>query len=141
MRVDFSHLKGHKFRRNFADTLNPLSLETERWDDFFLRSLNYIRRIILCGNCKFKDNFNKQAFIATIQFIKNSDRFNQSQGLFVFLLYRNNKGMFLYYLGFILFYFRWCLLWICQPCNWFMEKNSMFYLSIHDSLLGCDDNP
>ena len=32
LRVDFSHLNEHKFRHNFADTLNPLyscSLETE----------------------------------------------------------------------------------------------------------------
>ena len=106
LRVDFSHLNEHKFRHNFADTLNPLcscSLETETTDHFFLRCRNYtdvrltlmkelyridhsitsrqpneLLRIILCGDCKFKDNVNKQILIATIQFIKNSNRFNQS---------------------------------------------------------------
>ena len=39
MRVDFSHLNKHKFRHNFADTLNPFclcSLETESTAHFFL---------------------------------------------------------------------------------------------------------
>ena len=35
-------------------------------------------QIILCGDCKFKDNVNKQILIETIQFIKNRIRFNQS---------------------------------------------------------------
>ena len=103
LRVD---LNEHKFRYNFADTLNPLcscSLETESTAHFFLpcryynnihitlmTELNYIDnsitsrqpnellRIVLHGDCKFKDNVNKRIFIATIQFIKNSNRFNQS---------------------------------------------------------------
>ena len=33
---------------------------------------------LLYGDCKFKDNVNKRNLIATIQFIKNSIRFNQS---------------------------------------------------------------
>ena len=44
LRVDFSHLKEHKFRHNFADTINPLcscSLETEGTAHFFLRCQNY----------------------------------------------------------------------------------------------------
>ena len=44
LRVDFSHLNEHKFRHNFADTLNPLcscSLETETMAHFFLRCWNY----------------------------------------------------------------------------------------------------
>ena len=43
LRVDFSHLNEHKFRNNFADTLNPLclcSLETESTAQFFLRKNN-----------------------------------------------------------------------------------------------------
>ena len=39
LRVDFSHLNEHKFRHNFADTINPLcsrSLETESTAHFFL---------------------------------------------------------------------------------------------------------
>ena len=106
LRVDFSHLNEHKFRHNFSDTLNPLcscSLETETTAHFFLRCRNYtdvrltlmkelykidnsitsrqpneLLRIILYDDCKFKDNVNKQILIATIQFIKNSNRFNQS---------------------------------------------------------------
>ena len=44
LRVDFSHLNKRKFRRSFADTLNPLcscSLETETTAHFFLRCRNY----------------------------------------------------------------------------------------------------
>ena len=106
LRVDFSHLNEHKFRHNFADTLNPLclcSLETESTAHFSLscryysnicitlmnelnnidnsitiRQTNELLRIILYGDCKFKDNVNKRILIATIQFIKNSNRFNQS---------------------------------------------------------------
>ena len=48
LRVDFSDLNEHKFRHNFADTLNPLcscSLETESMAHFFLccRYYNNIR--------------------------------------------------------------------------------------------------
>ena len=42
-RLDFSHLREHKFRHNFADTLNPLgscSLEMEDADHYFLRCQN-----------------------------------------------------------------------------------------------------
>ena len=106
LRVDFSHLNEHKFRHNFADTLNPLcscSLETESMAHFFLRcryysniritlmnelndidnsitsrQTNELLRTILYGDCKFKDDVNKWILIATIQFIKNSNRFNKS---------------------------------------------------------------
>ena len=43
MRLGFSHLREHKFRHNFADTLNPLclcSLETEDTEHYFLRCQN-----------------------------------------------------------------------------------------------------
>ena len=42
------------------------------------RQPNELLRIIRYGDCKFKDNVNKQTLIATIQLIKNSNRFNQS---------------------------------------------------------------
>ena len=86
--------------------LNPLcscSLETESTAYFFLRCRNYkniyitlmnelkdtdnsitsgqpneLLQIILYGDCKFKDNVNKRILIAAMQFIKNSNRFNQS---------------------------------------------------------------
>ena len=35
-------------------------------------------QIALYGDCKFKDNVNKWIFITTIQFIKNSNRYNKS---------------------------------------------------------------
>ena len=44
LRVDFSHLNEHKFRHNFAGTLNPLcscSLETESTAHFFLHCRYY----------------------------------------------------------------------------------------------------
>ena len=44
LRVDFSHLNEHKFRHNFANTLDPFcscSLETENLAHFFLRCRNY----------------------------------------------------------------------------------------------------
>ena len=42
------------------------------------RQPNELFRIILYGDCKLKDNVNKRILIATIQLIKNSNRFNQS---------------------------------------------------------------
>ena len=42
------------------------------------RQTNKLLRIILYGDCKFKDDVYKRTLIATIQFIKNSNRFNQS---------------------------------------------------------------
>ena len=41
-------------------------------------SRDTLLRITLYGDCKFKDDVNKRILIATIQFIKNSNRFNQS---------------------------------------------------------------
>ena len=51
LRLGFSHLSEHKFRHNFADSLNPLcscSLETES-THFFLRCQNYttLRRVLM----------------------------------------------------------------------------------------------
>ena len=43
LRLGFKHLREHKFRHNFADTLNPLcsrSLETEDTEHYFLRCQN-----------------------------------------------------------------------------------------------------
>ena len=52
LRLGFSHLFEHKFRHNFADSLNPLcscSLETESTLHFFLRCQNYtiLRRALM----------------------------------------------------------------------------------------------
>ena len=45
MRLGFSHLREHKFRHNFADTVNPLCsciLETASAKHFFVCYQNYI---------------------------------------------------------------------------------------------------
>ena len=45
LRLGFSHLGEHKFRHNFADSVNPLcscTLATESTDHFFLRCQNYV---------------------------------------------------------------------------------------------------
>ena len=45
LRVGLSHLREHKFRNNFEDTINPLcscSLEIESTSDFFLGCQNFI---------------------------------------------------------------------------------------------------
>ena len=54
LRLDFSHLKEHKYHHNFADTLNPLcncSLEAESVSHFFMRcNLFHNERLILMNN-------------------------------------------------------------------------------------------
>ena len=42
------------------------------------RQPNELLRIILYNDCKFKYNFNKRILIAPIQFMRNSNRSNQS---------------------------------------------------------------
>ena len=45
LRLEFSDLREHKFRLNFADNVNTLcscALETESTDHFFLRCQNYV---------------------------------------------------------------------------------------------------
>ena len=42
------------------------------------REPNELLRIIFNGDYNFKDNVNKQIVIATIRFIKNTNRFDQS---------------------------------------------------------------
>ena len=105
LRLGFSHLSEHKFRHNFADSLNPLcscSLETESTLHFFLRCQNYttLRRalmtdlknindaimslnesdllhVMLYGSKKFDNNMNISILTATIKFIKGTERFDQ----------------------------------------------------------------
>ena len=48
LRLGFSHLREHKFRHSFANTVNPLcscAPETESTDYFFLRCQNYVLSI------------------------------------------------------------------------------------------------
>ena len=103
--LGFSYLSEHKFRQNFADSLNPLCscvLETESTSHFFLRCQNYttlrralmtdlknindvitslnendLRHVILYGNKNFDSNINISILTATIKFIKVSERFDQ----------------------------------------------------------------
>ena len=45
LRVSLSHLREHKFRHDFQDTINPLcscSLEIESASHFFLRGQNFV---------------------------------------------------------------------------------------------------
>ena len=102
--TDFSHLREHKFRHNFADTVNPLcscALEAESTDHFFLRCQNYVSfrtalmnelssinsevisidpvlLVILYGDKMVSGNSNQQVLTATINYIKNTQRFEQS---------------------------------------------------------------
>ena len=105
LRSGLSHLREHKFRHNFEDTLNPLcscSIEAETTLHFFLRCqfFNDIRgilmndlinidrsfpslsqdkliSILLYGSDAF-DNKNPKILICTIQFTKDFHRFDDS---------------------------------------------------------------
>ena len=95
LRLGFSHLSEHKFRHNFADSLNPLcfcSLETESTLHFFLCCQNYttlcraltdlknindlimflnesdLLHVTLCGSKHFGNNMNINILTATIKF-------------------------------------------------------------------------
>ena len=106
LRLGFSHLREHKFRYNFADTLNPLCsccLETEDTEHYFLlcqnnlsfcttlmndlnnintaiASLNSndLHRVILYGD----ESFNKETICkiltASTKFIKDTNCFEKS---------------------------------------------------------------
>ena len=48
LRLGFSHLREHKFRQSFVDTVNPLcscTLETESTEHFFLRCQNNLSAV------------------------------------------------------------------------------------------------
>ena len=105
LRLGFSHLSEHKFRHNFADSLNPsrsCSLETESTLHFFLHCQNYttfcsalmtdlknindalmslnesdILHVMLYGSKKFDNNMNISILTATIKFIKDTERYDQ----------------------------------------------------------------
>ena len=104
--LGFRHLKEHKFRHNFADTLNPLcscSLETEDTEHYFLRCQNNISfrttlmndlnnintaiaslnpndllRVNFYEDKSFKKETNCKILTATINFIKDTQRFEKS---------------------------------------------------------------
>ena len=104
--MSFSHLRKHKFRHNFADTLNPLcscSFETEDTDYYFLRcqnnlpfrttllndlnnlnttiasfNSNDLLRVILYGYKSFNKETNCKILTASIKLIKDTKRFEKS---------------------------------------------------------------
>ena len=104
--LGFSHLREHKFRHNFADTLNPLcscSLKTEDTGNYFLRCQNNLSfrttlmndlnnintaiaplnsndllRVILYGDESFNKETNCKILTAFIKFIKDTKRFEKS---------------------------------------------------------------
>ena len=103
LRVGLSHLKEHKFRHNFQDTINPLcscSLEIESTSHFFLRCQNFITprtnlmnelrkldssilnldeisltKLLLYGDSKFENKVNKKILLASINFVLSTKRF------------------------------------------------------------------
>ena len=106
LRLGFSHLREHKFRHNFADTVNPLcscALETESTDHFFLRCQNYVSfrtalmnelssincgivslrlsallEVIIYGDKMLNDKSNHRILTETINYIKNTQRSEQA---------------------------------------------------------------
>ena len=103
LRLGFSHLRKHKFRHNFADTLNPLcscTLEIEDTEHYFLRYQNNILfrttlmndlnnintsiaslnsndflRVILYGDKSFNKETNCKILTASIKFNKRYTTF------------------------------------------------------------------
>ena len=106
LRVGFSHLREHKFKDNFQETLNPLrpcSLEAEDTYHFFMHCQNCsnqqnvlfddlssinseilkmneseIVQVLLLGNKVFSKDMNFRIITSSIQFIKDSKRFDES---------------------------------------------------------------
>ena len=106
LRLGFRHLPEHKFRHNFADTVNLLcscTLETENTEHFFLRcqsnlsagltiinklsnisnvinSLNSTDffRVILYGDKNFDNVTNLKIITTTIKFIKTTKSFEEA---------------------------------------------------------------
>ena len=106
LRLGFSHFSEHKFRHNFADTLNLLcscSLETEDTENYFLRCQNNISfrttfmndlnniytaiaslnsndflSVILYRDKSFNKETNCQVQPASIKFMKDTQRFKKS---------------------------------------------------------------
>ena len=106
LRLGFSHLREHKFRHHFADTVNPLcscTLETENTEHFFLRCqnnlsapktlmnelnnisnpMNYLNstdliRVTLYGHKDFDNVTNFKITTATIKFIKTTKCFEEA---------------------------------------------------------------
>ena len=113
LRVGLSHLREHKFRHNFQDTINPLcscSLEIESTSHFFLRCQNFITprtnlmnelrkldsnilnldeisltKLLLYGDSKYENNVNKKILLASINFILSTKRCERPPDVTFFL--------------------------------------------------------
>ena len=105
LRLNFSHLNGHRFQHNFRDTVNPLcccNTETETTSHYLLRchlfseertkllenlkNLDNILlshcdderlRILLCGSHKFSSSVNNKILSLTIEFLESTKRFDK----------------------------------------------------------------
>ena len=106
LRFGFSHLREHKFRHNFLNTLNPMcscSLEPETTTHFLLHCPNFTNlrltlmsnlndidptisslddanlvNLLLFGKDSFNNKKNKKVLEKTIEFLKTSLRFDES---------------------------------------------------------------
>ena len=104
LRIWFSHLKEHKFRHNFQDSIDPMcsyksdiettahfllhcpNFNTQRQTLFdkiatidaniLIENENNIINILLFGKPNSEDRFNKQILNAFIEFILSTERFN-----------------------------------------------------------------
>mgnify|MGYP001793358012 CR=1 FL=1 len=106
LRVSFSHLREHKFKHNFQDTLNPLcdcSLSIESTEHFFLSCSNFtqhrqillnslnnldidildysikdLSNLLLFGSPNFNDTKNYQILLSSTNYILSSKRFDEN---------------------------------------------------------------
>ena len=76
LRLNFSHLREHKFRHNFQDTLNPLcnciNLETETTGHYLLR-------------CVFYTNIRTTLLENLVEIVGNIENFSDDQMIFLLL--------------------------------------------------------
>ena len=105
LRLGLSHLRDHKFRHGFNDTIDPFcpcTVEIESISHFFLRCHNFdiqrqnlmnelfsinhsilqydentLTELLLYGNKHFSNDINSKIINASINFIKETNRFNE----------------------------------------------------------------
>ena len=137
LRLGLSHLREHKFKHSFQDTLNPLcgcGLDIETTSHYFLhcplfhaerstllnnvneidstifnKSDSVVTHILLYGNKSFKDEVNLLILNATSDFVLSTNIFDEH---FIFLEF---TGVFLfsYFFFLFLFIFSWLQLYNC----------------------------
>ena len=137
LRVGFSHLREHKFKHDFQETLNPLcscSLEAEGTYHFFMccqnfsnqrnilfdnlnsinleilkMSENEIVQVFLFGDKSFSKDMNFRIITSSIRFIKISKRFDES-------LYSSEKSYWYVFTGIKIwkYFFTFCIIVLCN---------------------------